>query len=77
MAQSKMAKKEPEAHKEHSHPDHHHKAIKHHIAMLHKMAKDGHKKHESKKAARHHEHAGMEKRERGPVKSHRHHSKKK
>lgn len=28
-----------------SHPDHHHKAIKHHMAALHKMAKAGHKHH--------------------------------
>jgi hypothetical protein len=26
-----------------SHPDHHHKALKHHISALHKMAKQGHK----------------------------------
>jgi hypothetical protein len=29
----------------HMHPDHHHKAIKHHMSALHKMAKDGHKHH--------------------------------
>lgn len=39
---------------EHSHPDHHHKAIKHHMAALHKMAKHGHKHHAS---AHHHKKA--------------------
>ncbi len=27
----------------HMHPDHHHKAIKHHMSEFHKMAKQGHK----------------------------------
>lgn len=31
------------------HPDHHHKAIKHHMAALHKMAKAAHKHHDKKK----------------------------
>lgn len=33
-----------------SHPDHHHKMIKHHMAQLHKLAKAGHKHHSKDKA---------------------------
>lgn len=38
----------------HMHPDHHHKAIKHHMAALHKMAKDGHKHHAKAPHKAHH-----------------------
>jgi hypothetical protein len=74
MAKSTMAKKEPMAHKEMT-PDHHMKMMKHHMTMMHKMAKHGHKHHESKKEAKHHEHMGMEKKERGPVKKMHHKAK--
>lgn len=45
-----MKKKEPKKSVvDESSPDHHHKAIKHHISMLHKMAKQAHKAKVSKK----------------------------
>jgi len=58
MAKSTMAKKEPKK-----------------MAVKHKMAKAPHEKkhHESKKEAKHHEHMGMEMKERGPVKHHAKH----
>lgn len=43
MAKHHLSHKEEVEGGEHSHPDHHHKAIKRHMAALHKMAKHGHK----------------------------------
>lgn len=48
MPDEKKGMKEPEGHHEHGNPDHHHKAIKTHLASLHKMAKHHHKKHKAK-----------------------------
>lgn len=41
-----MAKQHMDEAMKAEHPDHHHKAIKHHMSELHKMAKHGHKHHE-------------------------------